>query len=192
MVAFCDMAQILYPRQHHLGSSLAWLKAKARLSYSISISFSFFSYKMCDKWRPTIFDDFRSPYLPCPTFFTLWRPTLGCHFGPPTYPKIERHYWTFLSHSFLTKRAQTTDYSWRGPLWRVGWQEPRPYLAQPTMDAVKLHIWPKKGVRVHLGGSQKSNVSRKDVIIFRSADWLLNSLSCNSGLKAVSKVGTLV
>ena len=37
-------------------------------------------------------------------------------------------------------------------------------------DAVKLHIWPKKGVRVHLGGSQKSNVSRKDVIIFRSAD----------------------
>ena len=99
----------------------------------------------------------------------------------------------FLSHSFLTKRAQTTDYSWRGPLWRVGWQEPRPYLAQlPTMDAVKLHIWPKKGVRVHLGGSQKSNVSRKDVIIFRSADWLLNSLSCNSGLKAVSKVETLV
>jgi hypothetical protein len=30
---------------------------------------------------------------------------------PPPYPKIERHYWTFLSHSFLTKRAQTTDYS---------------------------------------------------------------------------------
>ena len=144
------------------------------------------------------FDDFRWFSIPLiPTMsdvFYAMTSNFGVSFWthPPTYPKIERHYWTFLSHSFLTKRAQTTDYSWRGPLWRVGWQEPRPYLAQPTMDAVKLHIWPKKGVRVHLGGSQKSNVSRKDVIIFRSADWLLNSLSCNSGLKAVSKVETLV
>ena len=147
------------------------------------------------------FDDFRWFSIPLIPTMSDVSYAMTSNFGvsfwtprspPPPYPKIERHYWTFLSHSFLTKRAQTTDYSWRGPLWRVGWQEPRPYLAQPTMDAVKLHIWPKKGVRVHLGGSQKSNVSRKDVIIFRSADWLLNSLSCNSGLKAVSKVETLV
>ena len=41
-----------------------------------------------------------------------------------------------------------------------------------TLDAApQKNFARKKGVRVHLGGSQKSNVSRKDVIIFRSADF---------------------
>ena len=83
----------------------------------------------------------------------------------------------FLILLMLYKMCPDTDYSWRGPLWRVGWQGPAP-LSRLWMQSNYIS-GRKKGYCVHLGGSQKSNVSRKDVIIFRSADWL-NSLSCNS------------
>ena len=44
------------------------------------------SLRNIHKWRPTIFDDFRPPYLPCPTIFNLLHPILGGSFWTPYLP----------------------------------------------------------------------------------------------------------
>ena len=106
---FCDLAQILYPRQHHLGSSMAWLKTKARLSYSISISFSFFSSKTCHKWRLTIFDDFRSPYL-C-TMFEVFYTNFGVSFWTPApLPTLKLNVIIGRSFSFFSYKTCPDDW----------------------------------------------------------------------------------